>query len=258
MSGNDGLLAEADRNMVAMFRALVGVAGGPPPVEDGPLTLLASGAPIGFFNPAFVFGPVEDPVAMLDRVSDHYRELSLPFALLFRDEVTPGLAQACEDAGMVEHWRMPLMALDPIPPAAPDAPAGLEVVDVDRSTMQDYGDTLCASFGIPRSMIEPLLDGRLLDAPGFFAQLGLLDGEPIATAGVFVTGDLAGVYNIGTVEAARGKGIGEAITWAAVMAGRAAGATRSILQASEMGEPVYRRMGYETPSRYRQFEPAPG
>ena len=44
------------------------------------------------------------------------------------------------------------------------------------------------------------------------------------------------------------------MTWAAAIAGRADGASRSVLQASEMGEPVYARMGYQTPVRYRQFE----
>jgi hypothetical protein len=44
------------------------------------------------------------------------------------------------------------------------------------------------------------------------------------------------------------------MTWAAIAAGAAAGAERAILQSSEPGAPLYERMGFVTPSRYRQFE----
>ena len=48
------------------------------------------------------------------------------------------------------------------------------------------------------------------------------------------------------------------MTWAAVEAGRAWGSRAATLQASEMGEPVYRKMGFRTVTRYASYdEPRP-
>ena len=57
-----------------------------------------------------------------------------------------------------------------------------------------------------------------------------------------------------TLEARRGRGLGEAITWEAVKAGIAAGCELASLQASALGRPVYERMGFETPLHYVHFE----
>lgn len=209
---------------------------------------------MALFNPAHVVGAIGDPAAAVETIVGHYADLGVPFCILFRDEVAPGLADACAAAGLVEHWQMPLMVLDPIPDEGPSVD-GLEVTSVDASTLEAYGDVLSAGFGMPRELVSGLMGAELLvETPGFTGILGVLDGEPVAASGVFVTDATAGIYNVATVASARGRGIGAAVTWAAALAGREAGATRSILQASEMGEPVHARMGYATPDRYRQFE----
>ena len=252
------VLAEADRNLREAWEAIVAVAPRPGRTELGGVLALSSGIPAALFNPAYVVGPVADPPAAVEAVVGHYRGLGLPCSLVFREETAPGLAEACAAAGLVEHWRLPLMVLDPIPASAAGARVdGFEVRPIDAASIEAYGDVISAAFGMPRELSATVMGERLLlGTPGFTGFLGLLDGQPVATSGVFVTGDIAGVYNVATLEAARGRGIGAAITWAAALAGREAGATRSVLQASELGEPVYARMGYATPVRYRQFEAA--
>lgn len=74
--------------------------------------------------------------------------------------------------------------------------------------------------------------------------LGLLDGEPVATASLLTAGGAAGIYNVTTVERARGRGIGAALTAAAVRAGRERGMEVATLQASTMGRSVYERLGF--------------
>jgi GNAT superfamily N-acetyltransferase len=252
-----GVLDEADRNMVSAWERLITLAPTPGRVVlAGSVTALSSGIPIAMFNSAHVTSPVRDPDEVVDAVRDHYAAIGAPFSLVFRDAVAPGLADACQAAGLVEHWQMPLMVLDPIPPI-PDPPAGLNVVRADGSSSEAYADVLAEAFGMPQDLARSLLGRSLLEMPEFGALLGTLDGTPVATSAVFVTDRTAGVYNVATLPSARGRGFGAALTWAAVAAGRDAGATRSVLQASEMGEPVYTRMGYGTPDRYRQFEPPP-
>lgn len=74
--------------------------------------------------------------------------------------------------------------------------------------------------------------------------VGLLQGEPVSTSSLITAGGAAGIYNVVTVEHARGRGIGAAMTAAAVEAGRRRGMTTAALQASTMGRSVYEALGF--------------
>lgn len=56
-----------------------------------------------------------------------------------------------------------------------------------------------------------------------------------------------------TVADARGRGFGRAVTLAAMHAGAEAGAAVAVLQSTEMGHGVYRRLGFEEFGRYRDL-----
>ena len=66
-----------------------------------------------------------------------------------------------------------------------------------------------------------------------------------------VSHGVAGIYWVGSLAEARGRGLGRAVTAAATNAGFDLGADVASLQASPMGEPVYRAMGFETIYDYR-------
>jgi hypothetical protein len=74
----------------------------------------------------------------------------------------------------------------------------------------------------------------------------------VSCAQILVSHGIAGVYWVGSLEAARGRGIAEAVTRHVTNLGFDLGAADVQLQASPMGEPIYRRMGYEDAYR-REF-----
>ena len=74
--------------------------------------------------------------------------------------------------------------------------------------------------------------------------VGYLEGTPVATTSVLLCGDLAGIYHVVTLPQARGRGVGRAITLAALHHAKKMGATHAALQASEMGFGVYRAIGF--------------
>ncbi len=80
-----------------------------------------------------------------------------------------------------------------------------------------------------------------------------LDGVPVGCATVFLGGGVAGLYHVGTVQKARGKGIGKAVTLAALEHARDLGVRNAILHSSKDGEVIYRQIGFEEVCKVRHW-----
>ena len=79
------------------------------------------------------------------------------------------------------------------------------------------------------------------------------DGDrPVATASATVHGGVNHVEMVSTMSDCRGRGYGEAITWAATQADPTLPA---VLVASDLGRPVYERMGYLAVDRWTPLVP---
>jgi GNAT superfamily N-acetyltransferase len=91
------------------------------------------------------------------------------------------------------------------------------------------------------------------------AYVAVIKEEPVASSLVFFDTDVAGVYFVSTVPEHRRRGIGSAITTAAPTGARGRGCKAAILHATEMGFPVYRRLGFvevcALELRLRLYEP---
>ena len=81
--------------------------------------------------------------------------------------------------------------------------------------------------------------------PHIAAFVAYLDAEPVACAMTLVSHRVAGVFYVATVEHARRRGLGDALTRTAARAGFDMGADLAWLGASEMGAGLYRRIGFE-------------
>ena len=143
--------------------------------------------------------------------------------------------------------------LSELPPAI-TMPDGLEVRAADGvQTLQHHVDVVTAAFGMPLAFAEQLLSPRLLRLPDLTLYVGYVDGEPVATSALVATHRVAGVYNVACLPSHRKRGYGEAMTWHAVRSGADIGCIMASLQASEMGRPVYERMGFRLVAPYRTF-----
>jgi ribosomal protein S18 acetylase RimI-like enzyme len=92
-----------------------------------------------------------------------------------------------------------------------------------------------------------------VDPAGFELLLARRDGEAVATALAHDRGDDRGIYNVGTLEAARRQGLGTALTALLLHGARDRGARTATLQSTPMGERLYRSLGFRDLGRFLEF-----
>ena len=165
--------------------------------------------------------------------------------------VTHGFEYGGDDIGMA-------VELSALPEEVP-VPADFVVERVrDEARLASWVETLGSGFGEGPAEAEWVGEMYLRLGPGdegpWRHYLGFLASEPVATATLFTGAGVAGIYFVFTVERARRRGIGAGITLAALREARGLGYTVGVLGSSEMGYPVYRRLGFEEYCRIKLYE----
>ncbi len=85
--------------------------------------------------------------------------------------------------------------------------------------------------------------------------IGLLHERPVSCASVFYSAGVAGIYAVDTLPEIRRQGIGSATTLRALLDARERGYRVGLLQSSEMGYNMYRRLGFETCFKIKTYAP---
>ncbi|HEX6754299.1 MAG TPA: GNAT family N-acetyltransferase [Solirubrobacterales bacterium] len=233
-------------------------------IEDEPGWLLGAGSAShpAISNAAFRRDDGADPDELLARAGEFFGERGRGFSIWGRDGLDEDrdLLAAADAAGLQFVYAMPEMTLGE-PVEAPALPPGAELRRLTADgEAEDYWRVAMASYaslGFPPEVFAGYTDHAGLLAANVAAFLAYLEGEPVAIAMTIVSGGVAGIYWVGTLERARGKGLGRAVTAAATNAGFELGADLASLQASPMGKPIYEAMGYETAFEYRLLMSSP-
>ena len=93
------------------------------------------------------------------------------------------------------------------------------------------------------------------DPTAFHILVARLGGENVATAMAFDHNGDCGVFNVGTLEAARRHGLGTALTARHVHDAAARGCSTASLQSTEMAERMYAAVGFRDLGRILQYVP---
>jgi predicted GNAT family acetyltransferase len=130
------------------------------------------------------------------------------------------------------------------------APVDLIIEPVgDERTMKEWSDTLTIGYQVPDFVGHAF--AAVYSGLGFGEQqpwrfyLARLNREAVAVSAMFLTSQVAHIAHVATVPAARGQGIGAAVTLAPLCEARRRGYRISVLQSSPMGVGVYRRIGFQ-------------
>jgi GNAT superfamily N-acetyltransferase len=264
----EAVARRAHLNLVESSRLLFGLDRGAQ-LEEGDGWLFGAGSPDHptISNVAFRIDDGLDPAELIARAGEFFGSRGRGFSLWARARAGAAededLIAAAGAAGLENVYEMPEMILD-APAEKSPLSDGVEVRRLSSAAEDEVYWRIAASayrdigfppevFGCYRGLDR--LTARGSDAAAFLADL---DGTPVATAMTIVSHGIAGIYWVGSLGEARGRGIGRAVTAAATDAGLELGAEVASLQASPMGEPIYRAMGYETIYDYRLLHrPAP-
>jgi ribosomal protein S18 acetylase RimI-like enzyme len=142
-----------------------------------------------------------------------------------------------------------------------ESPITVEPVG-DAPALATWSRVLCQSFGAPPAFGEAFADLAATVGVGpsssFKHFLGYLDGEPVATCSLFLGAGVAGLYDIGTLPERRRRGIGAAITRAAIADALESGYRIAILHSSTVGAAMYRALGFYDVCPIGQYVWAPG
>jgi hypothetical protein len=130
-------------------------------------------------------------------------------------------------------------------------PEDLEIVEAaDVDTLRVLERTLIEGYPMPELRglgAGGFLPDALLDDDRFRLYLGDVDGEPVGTSMAHLGTSMSHVEWVSTTQAGRGRGYGEAMTWAATLA---LPNRPSMLISSDDGRRTYDRMGYLPLTRF--------
>ncbi len=229
--------------------------------EDfGPLTLFVTDGPGWPYYARPTLGTAaEVSVADVEAVRSRQRELGIPEAFEWVAETTPGLLGPVEATGLVAH-AYPLLVLDSTQWTAHEPPSDVWVrkldaddpaVDASRAVASlafthggvAVGDarevTLAPEDGSLERLRERMRKGLTITV------LATDDAGPLGSGSHQPVDGVTEVVGVGTVPAARRRGIGAAITSALVDDALRTGADIVFLSAgSEDVARIYRRLGF--------------
>lgn len=166
-----------------------------------------------------------------------------------------GTAEGLLARGAGQISDMPVMAIDVTTVEDIPGPANLKIRTVaGAGETKEYVDAYAGPLGFTGDR-GPVVERELDFAyPEIVRLAGVVDGRTVGTCTLSLgTPGVGALYCIATDLAFQRQGIATALTREALRITRRSGRRIATLQASSEGEPVYRKIGFETVARYRLY-----
>jgi GNAT superfamily N-acetyltransferase len=118
----------------------------------------------------------------------------------------------------------------------------------DPDSQKDWVDVVSASYHFPDEARPVLLESVKAESglgqSCFVHNLAYEDGVPVAASTLFIQGDVAGIYLVGTIPQRRRRGMGTALTAFALSQAARRGCRIAVLQATPAARQMYERLGF--------------
>lgn len=210
--------------------------------------------PMAYFNNVLrARMPAEDVGKAIEEVIYLGRSKRVPVSWKVTPATQPAnLGELLTASGFKRHV-MPGMAVEL---AALDdkitRPGNFRIVRLgEDGDLEKWFHVLAVGFSVPdpaaggiRELMETTWRYGLSEG-SFYNYVGLWDGEAAAVSSLFLGAGVAGIYNVATLPGARRQGFGSMMTHYPLLEARKMGYRAGILQSSEMGLNVYKRLGFK-------------
>jgi ribosomal protein S18 acetylase RimI-like enzyme len=234
------------------FLLAMGRAGGGEERDDGAVRWTIGGSPVSYHNAvvAAALGD-EDADGVIQESVEQLRAHGVPGTWHVGPSMRPSdIADRLLGHGFRLDGEEIGMALDPTATVTVPTPERVTIDRVlDRPDLDAYRSVLARGFGegpAEATWVKEVFEaiGHAEDSP-WRHFVALQGDEPVGTSTLFLHQDVGGIYFVCTVPDARRRGVGAAVTLAAVREAEALGCNLVVLGSSPMGYGVYRRLGFE-------------
>lgn len=253
MSDTVRLFVEAWTEMVARLPS--------PRIEDADGVATCFGnVPLIFFNINVLTRPaptVGELRALLEIATARSAACEHASGVLLREDWMPGgWEQVLGEAGLAPMIPMTGMeAGELLPSRRPPAEVEIRRVNGEEGA-RDLAQLNALAYEVPGELFECMANKEFWPADRH-AYVGYAGGRPVSCAAAIPVAGTVYVALVATRPDERGKGYADAVMRHAVTQGQAAmGVLRTTLHATDMGQPVYRAMGYSPGPRLILAGPA--
>lgn len=124
----------------------------------------------------------------------------------------------------------------------------------DAATRAAFGDLTATSFEIPYMIAKTVYSREEAWRGAYQGYLAYVEGKPVAIVALVAAAGVIGVYSLATLPQYRRRGYGEALLrTAAAEVSRRTGLTSMVLQSTEAGYELYKRMGFRDATRFTVY-----
>ena len=253
------LIQLSDLNLAESFREISRWNPNTDMSEQGDILFVSGAGTFPAINFAIRIGNElrSSPDRLISQAKEFFGARKRSFTIVIRAHLDQDLLDKCKELKLPQVSNTPGMVIGNMIEDTP-LPDGVRLQHVTNQGMvNDFAEVAALSFttlGLPEDVGRSVFgDPNALLVPHLYPVVAYLDNKPASCALALLSHGIGGIYYVGTIEAARGKGLAEYCTRAAGNSAFKLGARCVVLQASQYGEPVYKGMGYREFTRYPWF-----
>ena len=226
--------------------------------RDGEVTMINTGIPYPGWNAIVSKKPALHSIEM--KITEYISHFQLPCCWWIGPE--PGqrdLGKILENNGFIAGGTTAAMALE-LEGSDLESLLVSEIKILPVSNileLEQYLWVLRRSFHMPLYAIEALYSlfsqNFLHENVKIYHYIGISRGKAVGCATLFLTPGAAGIYYVGVLPGMRGGGIGKMMTIHCLKMAREMNYRISVLRASNLGEGIYRQLGYKKYGHFHHY-----